>query len=972
MLKRLLAFVLVLVAGLLVLELAQGGKDPFRAPTSRPTAPASARATPSEASGQVRVSGGVSFENSVPVTGPDGRRFTLPRTTLRAEDSRRLDEERQELMGAHVVFHQWTFGKNGEPVISDAAQLEARRMVAGLDRRGVRLDPDRDIELSGLRLTLAGRGPLQGMVLTADHMRARPEQDIVHAWTEGELDPFQLRLRHNGAEYLLEGRGLDLRLPAADSQSPVEALIRAELHVTTLAADASARPLTASCRGATRMWTPPARQDVARLELREAVDVAVGLGQGRTLHAGCERLQLDLRRLADDQLSLEEGEMDGAPVALSYLDASLNGRHAHFVCTASGELERLLLTGEPTARVPGQRLRRAQDLELHAATSIEILDLDQAMGDLAALWIPGPQSLLPARWIRFGGPTTAHGAMELSSTGGMLAALGESDDEALFLRGLGQVVVTLPEGRASGNDGFRLRHDHDGTMRFWLGPEAESLAHEYDVKLTSGRVRGRGRFALRQAPTADGERVTLTLVEPGPGSIHAEIAAQLQAEGGGARLVTLDGARTLDLTLLRNELQTLTAHGLGLKLTDPATGIEITGRSFTTEADGVLCVVGTAGVPAELDNAGGPGRPVPTGFHIRAMEFRLRPAVGAHMALTARRDVVLRTRGGGGGGGGGGGPGTAPAAQLGDRVAIVTCDELDYLPALVSDRALELAALPGGQSLLSLWLEDLGSAGNGWVVARRNVNVEVRPARGSGDTDHLRGSLLVLSADGAHAVLVGPGASLRRDRANGTGLLCRASRITRNGDQILIGDPQGNPGALLRLVGAGDLLDGGERGGAVPTITEIVCGQPIRVTDAAIWSRGPCLVTTVAPAAGAGAPPAPDLEGDLHPPADGLRVESSGFRLLRNPAGDARAGEVREIIAQGPVTLRRGSLSAWCDAELHFDPATAWLRLSSEQDPATVEAGPALTLNGQRIEFNLRTYASKVTRFSARGAQVQR
>jgi hypothetical protein len=954
-LKRVIAFVLVLVAGLLVLELARGDRDPFRGATSRTASrPESRRGN--EANAQFRVSGDASFEKSGPVTGPDGRKFSLPRYTLTAKDTQPLDEDRQELVRTHVVFHEWSFLPNGDPLLREAAILDALRMIVGLDRKGG-LDQSQQMQISGVRFTVRGRGTLQGLVLEADRMLALPSDDLVRAWTEGELDPFTLKLTQSDTDYVLRGNGLDLRFPAGQSPGAAEVLIRADTRLESVDLPSSPRSLRATSRGPTRFTTPPGRQDVGRLQLSEAIDVTLDERGVRALRARSDTMELDLRRLADDRMVVEQGRLTGTPVRLDVQGAELRGARADFTADGAGDLQHLVLTGQPSATVPGQRLKRDVPLELSAADTIEVIEIDALSWAAAALGVAGPGALVPTRWITLSGRTEARGALDLETSGGLRIALGEPDLEPILMRGFGTVGVTLPQGRATGSDGFRFRQTPGGSTRFWLGPEQVSAAHTYDVALATGSVRGRGSFLLEQDPGPEG-RTSLHLEEPGEGSIEAQIRAGVPAPGGSAREVTLHGARLLDLELLGDRLQSLRAAGRLVKLGDPASGIAFTGRTVRTLADGVLHVSGQPGDPATLHNEGGPGRPVSMAFDVHATEFGLRPSASGRPALSARHDVVLTTLAAP--------PRSGALPGFGDRKVDLTCDELDYLPGLVPDDSLDLAALPGGEALASLWLQALGSGGEGWLLVRRRVHVTAHGNDGARDV--LRGSLLVLSADGGErAVLLGPGASLRHDKADGGSYLCRASRISKDGSRILIGDPQGNPGALLRVSGAADLLGRPGKVTDQPTITEIVCGQPIRISDQEVVSRGPCLITTVESPPPTASRPAAGIEDELHPTADGLRVESSGFRLLRNPAGD-----IREVILTGPVVLRRGTMSAYCDFEMRFDPTTQWLKLVSLEEAARIERPPSVVLVGERIEFNLKTLGSIVHKGALGDPKVKR
>ena len=240
MIKKLVAFVVLLGAGFAILYASIGGESLAHFDkTSEVAASPPDTATQAEAQGvavplgaesaklgdelTVTYEGGIGLKDWKDVGLPDGNMVQLPTYHLTADDSRHLPDGRQELRDVVVVFYE-TAGTAEEPTAVEAARLRADRayVVLGTNDDGRRsVAKDKDIDLFDAVLETGDDSRVKGLRMLVEHARVRSTKAEVLLSTASDDLPIRVELLDDEGPAVLTGKGMRARFPM-DAKQPRE------------------------------------------------------------------------------------------------------------------------------------------------------------------------------------------------------------------------------------------------------------------------------------------------------------------------------------------------------------------------------------------------------------------------------------------------------------------------------------------------------------------------------------------------------------------------------------------------------------------------------------------------------------------------------------------------------------------------------------------------------------------------------
>ncbi len=592
--KRLLAFLLLVAAGIVALWLAIGDEEPVKAnsgassgaatttPAAQPRGTGGVPLQQGKMGITVRQTGPVSFPQYRTVPMPDGSARHERVFVLDAEDSQPLNDTLQQLDRVTVQLFE-----NDQPT----AKLYAQRAFLELSRDGTgrpALQEDKEIDLREVTYETLPGARLEGLRLELGNARIRVGEDDLQLRTASEDDPVLLVVDGTRSG-TLRGKGLQARLPrnknSALRRTDIEILHDPVLETGGLVVRALGRMhYREDMDRGTAIVT---LDDQVQLDLARGGLPVAGLG-GAAAPAGDapgapgtqvrgDRFTGWLRRDSSGTAgqggpannAWEKLQLTGAPATVE-LDAGrlltpritvLPGPLGDpWLVTAHGGESRI----EQTLIRPGSK--QGDPVVGTAQRRIHLVRTGSGVGaQLRSFGFP-QWTLRPLNELQvvvFEGNSRLEGGDRTVTASKGLHAFHREHSSTGVLRGFGDVHIEQRAGKpgeqdliAEGNDGFVL-HATDAAQNLQLGPalpadlEDEKAAwrsHRYDVRYGTAIAKGVGACTFDR----DGERTHLWLRAPG-----TEIQGRLTDQQ-----LELDDVRQLDVVLDGRELTSLEAAGL--------------------------------------------------------------------------------------------------------------------------------------------------------------------------------------------------------------------------------------------------------------------------------------------------------------------------------------------------------------------------------------------------------------------------
>jgi hypothetical protein len=565
--KRLFAFLLLVVVGALVLRFTIGDElmlptQPTEAKERQPQGRSGAGVDLKQghvgATWQMR--GAFRYSSYRPIALPGGGQRNEQVYLLEAEDSQPVREGVQQLDRVTVTL--FDRGKPAATVRSRQAFVELGRDLG--DKPSVR--EDKEIDLRDAVFTTLPDSRMPGLRLELGNARVLVTDDVVQLRTADETDPVLLVLdgKNRGT---LRGKGLQARFPRARSSSmqraDVDVLHEPEFDTEGLSVRAKGRLHYAedTATGAAELVVDDDVQ--VGLELKSGLRLpGRGLGQGKPTANPAQPTEV---RIRGDQLvaSLRRGKqrapngelredlgwtalrLRGSPARIDGAGLDVNspnievlrgGEEEPFVVTASGGPSRIEYTPPPEGQAKG-------DTPIVGTSPRRIHLLRPGVPATAAYQAFGfPQ------WTLRGldQPVIAlEGAAEIGSNGsstrasqGLRLLVPHPSSSAVVAQGFGEVHIDQkgrkanePDLIANGSDGFLLLA-RDGRETLDLGPRLPAdtavpdhpwRTHRYDLRRGNASMHGVGACRVER----DGLHTVLTLRAPG-----SEIEGQLDDRTG--------------------------------------------------------------------------------------------------------------------------------------------------------------------------------------------------------------------------------------------------------------------------------------------------------------------------------------------------------------------------------------------------------------------------------------------------------
>ncbi len=947
MIRRVLAFVLLLALGFVVLKYAIGDDDMMQerpvaaggtttpADPQQPIQPAPQQPTGPQPGSTVRMQGphgvGVQVHGELrlqptrEVRRPDGGIDVLPMYALECADSGPAGEGLQRLQKVRVKLF------DGRTHAADLTADEAI-VALGRDERGqVSVRQDKDVFLQQAELRSVADSGLPPFTATLPQARLRVLDHELQLLTPNDDDMVSLVIGGERPATLI-GKGLQARLPRSEKEQ-LQRLDLTVLHdpvFTTGQVTVRARGrlgLVHDLADGTGLLTV---DDAVELELSGArLRLSGGDGEAGRAAAGGPVLVRGDRLVAWLLHEREAGgaaqggrtrwtrlDLDGAPARASGSDAELQAPRLSVLPDAFGEP--VLITGWGGAGALTQTDGKGET-RFTATRRIHLLRPGIAAANAARslgfpLWSLGQVRRFETAVLEGGSTAALPDGTVVGAADGLRVDLPDGGDGVLVARGRGAVTIERPTTarggivqppvRIAGNDGLRIERQ-GGSETLVLGPAglADASGHRYHIE--HGELHLRGQGTCRFARAADG-RITATLRAGGP---HIEAD---QGQGGGS----VRGAERLDLVAQETDGQVTllesSAGGPALtgELRRGAESLTATAARVTRPDPRTWDLRGGAGAPARLERlAGGPTRgPASLAApFVRIHELGPRCAV-----LDARAEDGARAQL------------EATDERRGDQVKL-TADRVRALPFAVPRQVLD-AHLGGLGSSLG-WLPGL-DLGQPWLLAEGAVDADLTrtaPAaepKGPAGPEHVRGNgelLLLATASGSGLLRGDPrGAVARLVRTEASGRWLQA-----DSPQVLFDRTAGSrlrlltayPGEELRHEPVLLLRDPKRRGSDALADLQGRCAGEIEVLPDRVLFDGPVAAQA--------------LTAEGTPDPAGMRVTAEQLSMVRRP----ETGEV--ILIQG----RRGVRLDWSRIQARATELTLDLRRSqcTVADPAGAE-----------------------------------
>ena len=940
MIKRVLAFVALLVLGFATLYFVSGddslarlgsGTEKIKKPTADRETSSEQRVVMPLSEGQNSIAGEVEvgytgeFRVAPPrdVPLPDGRILQLPIYEIYAANSVPIRDGRQELTDVRVEFFEIRDDRD-EPYTVSAAVLiaDTARIALGRDDKGASsVAKDKDIDLLGAVLTTGPESRVENLELRIEHATVRITDDWMRLATVRDDDPVTLELAHEQGPLNLTGKGLKGRFPVhrpSEESSADDARIEVEiLQQPLLVHGGTAGESRLSATGPLR-YVEDQRTGLASITVDGDVEIegrgllAAGEDDGgagtEPLVAFGDHLEATLRRGADS--AGDSPRVLWRDVYLAGSEqrrAGLRGQGMNLACddisitpSLRGEPWLITANGTPALRqeVDGQTL------QFEAAERIHLIRLQAHLEP----WLAGRgwgrtiASAQPTQLLVFTGKSLLtlpgeESELVLASENGLRVLRGDDADAPFSVLGLGAVDLTSIEAdtrlTVKGNHGFALHSGAEG-QDLRLGPADISDKHRFEVQSGELTARGTGRCRLFR-PLSPEQPGRITLESP------SDDLSFTLASGG-----SLHGAAHLQASFDRAGIQSFRARG-------PACRIDWADE--TQRVEGLATEI-VSSSPSSFELRGTPARVVSDRGTLDGKTIYIERLDDEHTMLVARGGAHL------------------VGTELFENERAKGQLELDaetiaYLPVL-RDADRPRSSLP--------WSAELPALDPSVPTLVAEVGVEVRNFDEDGEAmDSARGDTLVLQlGDDTVGCLRGEPATLARTDAAGQNISGTAPEILLRGakaEQASL-HPRGEQYPTISIANRkGEMRDFGVEGGH----TEIVCHGVIELDGEDIGFGAPVEVTSRL------------RDGSIDP--NGFHLDTQSMRMLR----DRDTGEVAQILAGQGTHLRWRSIeaTAW---ELSLDLAThVGTAVSGPDDPARVWS-PRFRGTCSRAEFNYLTY----------------
>ena len=602
--KRVLAFVLLLAAGLTALKFAIGDDVAVRADAGQ--AKARKRDRAEEGAPGVRVDNG-----KIQTTVSQSGRLVYPRRRevdmgggatrketvyiLRAEDSRPVGDGVQQLTAVRLEL--FDDDRHAATVLASRAFL-----VLGRDANGEpRIEEQKEVDLRDTVVTGEPGGKLEGMRLQLGDATVNIGDDEIQLTTPAE-QRVELRLDGDRAA-TLTGRGARTRLPRSKGSDLQQVSV-------TILSDPLLETQDLQVRARGRMnYVEDLRTGVARITLAEDVELDLARGSlalageaqaksGRSRARGNQffgwLLRSRDRSLQDDEVETNRGRLiwqrlrlAGAPTTIDMpgvrvATPELTVRPGPFgepcVVTAHGGSSRIEQDALAAGEATGEAIVGTSPRRIHLIRPGEAVGaLHRAVG--FPRWTSRPLDQKQVV-VFMGRSELTSGGRTLRASEGIVISR-RTDTSSGILRGAGAIELTQqgqaatptraarPALIATGSDGVVLKMT-DGVERARLGPAQSGddprwRQHRYRLSYGDAQVEGLGTCDIVRA----GARTDLELHAP-----FDEIAADFRRDG-----TELENVRELTATLTGERLDALDVGGLPVRAAFVRAGERLVARA---------------------------------------------------------------------------------------------------------------------------------------------------------------------------------------------------------------------------------------------------------------------------------------------------------------------------------------------------------------------------------------------------------
>lgn len=941
MIKKTLAFVLLMAAGFFILYAATGGES-----LAGLGGPGHVRQVDvvedegvgilvpieeeREAGDGVRVSytGGGTIGEVTEVELPDGsvKQLDLYRLVFVDGRPRRDLGGIYELEDVTVTFYE-TKGTDEAPESVEAGVLRARLAYVelGLDEEGNRsVAMDRDIDLRDAVLVTGEEARVKNVKLTVERALVRSTATKLLLRTATEDQPFTLEIQAADGPATLSGRGLNAEFPMNEGET--------EASSANVTVSSEALFVHTGRAGESRLSADGPLTYVEDPKTGVAVISAVGhvrvqgAGAGLTEasdDAAAEPLVATGDRLRATLLRSKAKSASGKPqiawrtmhlIGTEATPAGIHGRGLNLTCQAvdvtpnlEGEPWLFTASGQPVLdyEVDGRTMR------FEAAERIHLVRLTPYFEPLLrgrgwSSWNVGPYV---GDLFIFEGRSSLvlphqDSELVLRADRGLRVLRGVEGTELMTVVGLGAIELETRGQEdplsVSGNDGFRLFSDHTG-QTLQLGPLTADRHHRFSLATAELEAEGSGSFRLFRPTSAD-QPGEIRLESP-----DSDIELTIPGTQGSLRQVA-----TLTAAFDTGALRSFDALGEACRLVWRGDEGEVDGIAqhiYSTSANTWFL----DGTPAVVVHDKGTFE----GEHIKIIRLSADSTI---LEATGHAHLLASQL-----------PGSAEK-QAG-RLDLAA-DRIVYLPFLAPPLA---GLIPGWPPVPRFLLEIPSSAERPHLVARGKVVVEHLDLDDQ-PLSHAEGNDLVLELgdEPAGRLLGAPAVVTRRDSA-GQDIRAEAPVVVlAGGSQELSLRPLGEERTQI-VIGnrQGPLASFGSPDGS----THMLCDGAIDVDDAKIGFNGPTRITSLGP--------------DGEPEADGFHVAAGRMHMGRDP-------ETGEIVS---VHMTDGSDLRWRGIEV--DARDVSLDLVRHMGIVVDQDGAASVRlpNGSRgrfsrFEFNYLTYES--------------
>ena len=927
MIKQIAAFLLLLISGLLVLNLAIGSDRLF--PSSNTTPRLDDGPDPKgsgsglhvgKADGggvsrsmRMRVSGSIEFISERRIILPDGSSRPLRRYWLRAEDSRLHPDETQELEEVRVVFYD-VGGPADQPTPKPSGLLEAKRAwieIAEDETGRRRIAEDKEIDLRNVLLTTGSDAEVPDLRLSVAELLVLSTAQAVHLHTRNPAEPFDLDL--GGSRPLhLKGRGLEALLPSKGQQkSPsveTDILINSDPVLTAISPSRTTR-LSASGSGRYRenltsgmtliRLEDKVRIEGLRLGIREA---SGGRAEGDSLQATLHREgENETSTDPDSQTRLHKIHLAGTPDIPARLitpDLNLSCQQLDSLPSNDGEIYLFSASGNPELLTQGDRPTAfTSDAKIHLVFLRN--HLSPILGSFGfPEWSLGP--LLDQLAIFEGRSSLQEEGVRVKASEGLEVLRNSNIPGFLTMNGHGAVEINEGEGGLAvrGNRGFFLHATPDRETAF-LGPRVMNSEHHFQVQHADLLLSGTGTCLLVRDKDTTNE---IHLRSPA-----SDIDVQLSSGRG-----QLTQASRLDARMGSGGLSALEAAG------DPC-------HLITTTAEGrveTTALVMQSQEPNVWLFSGSPARVVSesqgilTGKEIQVFQL---DGQNALFLATGNARIEFSDQ-------------PAKKSEPTTRKSTLDAASIEIIPFVAPPESIAPYA-----RFLPSFAQHLHQRPHtsGYLFARGSVELQDH-AVGSNKEILASGKILIMSVDDGSGCITGYPARFQRtgdqQALSGVASSIRFPATSSGGSLMLLPEGpltprltiQGSSGSLARLSG---------RGGT----TTIESRGPIQANSKAFQMADLVKIKSLLP------------DGSIHP--EGAQLRANKVIIRRDP----QTGEALRVFAQGNTNLRWKGLRA-DSQELSLNLQSNLCVARGGEREAVITLPDQTSCRGPWVEVNYLTY----------------